>query len=147
MKHNLLVISLASLIFTACNTPETQITEQDVQAVRTIMQNQEDAWNDGDLESFMTGYHNSEDIRFSSSAGTTYGYNQLLKAYKKSFASKEAMGQLRFELDSIYTDRIPYIQVQGQWTIFRADTIGGRFVLTFEEQENEGWKIIEDHTW
>lgn len=110
-----------------------------------------DEWNDGDIEGFMEGYWKSEDLRFSTSNGTRYGWDNTLAGYQKSFPNRDDMGELSFEIDSIYTDRAPFISLAGKWKIQRSqlegeNNIGGKFILLFAKKDG-AWKIIEDHTW
>lgn len=136
------------LLISAClNKQEAQeIDKADVSEVLSVISEQQKAWNQGDIEAFMKGYWQSENLRFSGKYGTNYGWQSTLDSYRKSFPNRDDMGKLRFEIDTVYTDRLPFISVQGQWTIHRYDTIGGRFVLLFDQIQDE-WKIIEDHTW
>ena len=127
------------------NRASQEITLDDIEDVRKIMNLQTRAWNNGDHEGFMQAYWNSDSLRFCSRNGTQYGYNTTLEMYKKSFPNRDDMGVLLFEIDTVI-NRQPYLCVEGGWTIHRADTVGGRFVLLFERLNNE-WKIIEDHTW
>jgi hypothetical protein len=142
----LFLLSIGSLVY-SCVQPESSNQEEIRTAVQDVLNEQLIAWNEGDIEGFMQGYWNSEHLRFSSKQGTTYGYDKVLQSYKKSFPDRDDMGKLYFGIDSIYLDRLPFVMVEGAWTIHRYDTAGGRFVLTFSEVENGSWKIIEDHTW
>lgn len=145
MKFQLIAFSI---ILIACNPgiEPTEITTADEKAVVELLNQQIQAWNKGDYEGFMRGYWQSDSLRFCAKGGTRYGWNTTLNAYKKSFPKRDDMGTLRFEIDTIISSRPPYITVDGQWFIYRADTIGGNFVLLFEKKNNQ-WCIIEDHTW
>lgn len=137
-----------SVLLVACtsHTSDEQPNKNDVKQALSIISEQQTTWNKGEIESFMNGYWKSDSLRFSGKNGTNYGWNATLAAYQKSFPNRDDMGKLHFEIDTVYIDRAPYISIEGQWTIHRYDTIGGRFVLLFEKI-NGDWKIIEDHTW
>lgn len=119
---------------------------EDIEEIKKILSNQEDAWNAGDHPGFMLAYWNNDNLRFVGSSGVSYGYQTLLNMYQNSFPTSERMGQLQFSLDSFYTERYPMISVDGHWQLNRKDTVGGHFVLVFEKKDGE-WKITEDHTW
>ena len=53
--------------------------KSDDTSIREVMQQQQDAWNKGDIESFMTGYWNSDSLMFIGSSGVTYGYKNTLE--------------------------------------------------------------------
>lgn len=127
-------------------TQESSFTETDELEIRKVIHMQVEAWNSGSLEGFMEGYWKSDSLRFCSSNGTTYGWQKVLHNYQRSFNTKEKMGHLDLQIDSIFTSRHPVISLDGRWIVERSDTIQGHFVLTFEKIENE-WKITEDHTW
>ncbi|MDA0682557.1 MAG: DUF4440 domain-containing protein, partial [Bacteroidetes bacterium] len=42
-------------------------------AIKSILHKQQIAWNSGDIDAFMQGYWNSEDLEFSSENGITKG--------------------------------------------------------------------------
>ena len=62
---------------------------------------QENAWNIGDLNSFMMGYHNSDELVFSGKKGPTYGWNNIKQRYLNSYPNAEIMGKLSFDVKKI----------------------------------------------
>ena len=144
----LLILSLA-----ACNFGNTteQPSDQDITEVTNVLMTQLKEWNKGDIVGFMQGCWKSDELRFCTENGTRYGWDNTLAGYQKSFPNRDDMGKLSFEIDSIYTDRAPFISLSGNWEIVRQNligenTIGGKFILLFAKKDGE-WKIIEDHTW
>ena len=145
MKYISILIVIAIAACTSSSKQE-KTTQKDIKEVEQILQNQLDAWNQGDHLGFMQGYWKSDSMRFCGRNGTSYGWQKTLEMYQKSFPNRDDMGKLIFEIDTIIGDKPPYITVDGKWEIQRSDTIGGCFVLLFAQKNNE-WKIIEDHTW
>lgn len=47
-----------------------------------VMTDQQSAWNDGNIEGFMQGYWNSEEMMFIGKNGPTYGWQKTLNNYK-----------------------------------------------------------------
>jgi hypothetical protein len=67
-------------------------------AVRRILEEQNAAWNRGDIESFMNGYWKNDSLMFVGKSGVTYGWTNTLKSYKKNYPDTAAMGRLIFTL-------------------------------------------------
>ena len=64
MKNILLLLSLVLL-----SSFNTAILNDDENAIRKVMADQQEAWNNYDLEGFMQGYWKSEDLKFYGSGG------------------------------------------------------------------------------
>lgn len=117
-------------------------------AIKQVLIDQTAAWNQGDIDTFMHGYKNSPEITF---IGRTiaHGYQPILDRYKKSFATREAMGTLDFSDLTVKMLGRNYAVVTGKFHLARTAAGGGDasgvFSLIFE-REPEGWRIILDHT-
>lgn len=117
-------------------------------AVRQILQDQQSAWNRGDIDAFMRTYNNSPDTTF---IGTTIqrGYSAVLARYKKTYATRAAMGTLAFSDLYIQILSPNYAVATGKFHLTRAAKAGGDasgfFTLILQHQP-QGWKIILDHT-
>ena len=57
--------------------------------VTSIMQSQQDAWNRGDIDSFMVGYWESDSLLFIGKSGVNNGYQNTLSNYKKVTQTKK----------------------------------------------------------
>lgn len=114
--------------------------------IRKVMSDQAAAWNRGDIDGFMRGYWNSEDLVFVSGDSVTRGWRPTLERYKKSYDSREKMGTLTFsDLEITVLSRDAAV-VLGSWALAREkDNPHGKFTLTFR-RFREGWRIIMDHT-
>ncbi|MBK8302440.1 MAG: DUF3225 domain-containing protein [Chloracidobacterium sp.] len=116
-------------------------------AIRKIMDDQTAAWNRGDLNAFMSiGYWRSDKLKFVSGDRVTYGWQQTLDNYKKTYATKELMGTLTFsdlEIEVLSKDAA---FVTGSWHLKREkDDPKGKFTLLFRKFK-EGWRIVADHS-
>jgi len=112
------------------------------------MQEQEDAWNKGDLEGFMKHYWKSDSLRFIGKSGLNYGWQKTLDNYKKSYKNKEEMGTLKFTNKSLDIVGEHTIFVIGEWKLTRADSLGdlgGMYSLIWQ-QKNGKWVITTDHS-
>ena len=115
-------------------------------AIRAVLNAQRDAWNKGDIEGYMDGYERSETTVFVSGDNVTHGWQTVLERYKKSYNTREKMGELSFSDLEITMLSKDSAVVLGRWLLKRAsDEPHGRFTLIFKKTKN-GWKIIHDHT-
>ena len=115
-------------------------------AVTAVLNEQQAAWNRGDVDAFMKGYWNSPELTFSGSSGITRGWQPVMDRYRKNYPDQKAMGHLEFsELEVRPLGRDAAL-VLGRWHLKRdSDELGGVFTLVFERFP-EGWRIIHDHT-
>ncbi|MBP6311331.1 MAG: nuclear transport factor 2 family protein [Flavobacteriales bacterium] len=117
----------------------------DHSAIRVAMDEQQRAWNAGDIEAFMNSY--SDTICFISSKGTTCGRDGVTANYKRSYPDKASMGELNFGLNEIVPIGKEHAWVTGTWALARtADTLSGGFSLLWSN-ERQGWRIVRDHTY
>ena len=115
-------------------------------AIREVMQNQEKCWNVGDLDCFMEGYWKSEKLVFVGSRGLTYGWQNTLDNYKRSYPTPEKMGTLTFEILIIEPLSDDFWSVVGKWSLERKDdSPSGHFSLIFRRLGND-WVIVSDHS-
>lgn len=115
-------------------------------AIRKILEQQSAAWNKGDIEGFMKGYWENDSLMFIGKKGITYGWQNTLDNYKKSYPGNEAMGHLRFTIIQVKNLSEQYQQVTGQWQLQRnMGNLGGYFTLLFRKIKGR-WVIISDHS-
>ncbi len=107
---------------------------------------QQDAWNAGDIETFMQGYLNSDSLRFVGAGGEVRGWQSTLEKYQQGYPDREAMGTLSFELREIQMLGRKHALIFGAYTLEREnDQPTGLFTLIAENTE-DGWRLIHDHT-
>ena len=96
----------------------------------------------------MQGYWNSKDLRFITKRGIKFSYDSVANGYKKSYNTKEKMGELTFsKLQFFDLDNHQLKQVYGMWKVSKMnETDSGNFSLIFKKIDGN-WKIIVDHTW
>ncbi len=119
---------------------------QDKEAILKVLQTQEQAWNEGNVERFMQGYINSDSLLFVGHNGPTYGYQKVLANYKKNYPGKSGMGKLRFTIKKVDLLSDDTAFVMGAFNLTRdQDAPSGHFTLIFKKFA-DGWKIISDHS-
>ena len=118
----------------------------DKAAIKQVLKLQQNAWNNGSVDSFMLHYWNSPELRFVSKKGVSNGWQKVSDNYKKSYSNKEKMGKLEFDIKSIeLIDRLNAMVV-GAWTIQNNDgNPSGYFTLWFKKIKGK-WVIVLDHT-
>ena len=114
--------------------------------IREVMAQQEQCWNSGDLECFMEGYWESDQLVFIGSKGLTYGWNKTLENYKKGYPTPEKMGKLTFSIKVVEPLGEDFWFVIGGWHLARVDgDLEGHFSLIWRNIEGN-WKIVADHS-
>ena len=117
--------------------------------LEALMKTSEAAWNRGDLESFVLDYDDSPETTFIGRTVTRGSRQAILDRYRRSYATREAMGTLTF---SEMTARLIAADIAiliGRFELKRTPAGGGdtsgRFTLVWKRTP-DGWKIIHDHS-
>jgi ketosteroid isomerase-like protein len=132
----------ALLLLTACSP---SFTPSDEAAIRTVMAQQEAAWDRGDIPGFMEGY--SDTVCFLSRRGSTCGRDAVMGNYLSNYPDRATMGDLSFGIQELLPAGGRHAWLTGTWQLVRtADTLGGGFSLLWA-RESEGWRIVRDHTY
>ncbi|WP_426059290.1 YybH family protein [Hymenobacter sp. B1770] len=116
-------------------------------AIRQVLTTQTAAWNRGDIPGFMEGYWKSDSLVFLGRKGPTYGWQQTLDNYKKSYPDAAAMGQLDFSGLRVTVLNPDAAQVIGRWHLARpvAGDVQGHFLLVMRRVDGK-WVVAADHT-
>jgi ketosteroid isomerase-like protein len=140
-------VLIFSLFLVCFSQRDTEIDQGKIQSgIRAVLDAQVTAWNTGNIDAFMEGYHRSEKMRFVSSSGASYGWEPVRDRYKNRYPDKKTMGTLGFsELDVSVLSNDAAL-VFGRWRLKREeDEPGGLFTLLFRKIESD-WRIVHDHT-
>ncbi len=143
MKHIYFVFAL--LLFNCNNNTEQKDTfETDKAEILKVLNLQEDAWNNHDLEGFMQGYWKSDSLKFYGSSGLTKGWKNTLNNYKKGYPTKTESGTLNFVINDISKIENDNYWVMGEYHLKRdISNADGVFIIIFKKINGE-WKIIAD---
>jgi len=117
-------------------------------AVEKVLHLQQDAWNHGDLEGFMSGYWNSPELTFFSGAKMSSGWRATIERYRKTYQGEgREMGHLEFSDLNVQVLSADAAFVRGAWELTLSDgkKPHGLFTLVFRKFP-EGWRIVHDHT-
>lgn len=130
-------------MFPATGSRAQQAPEQ---AIRQLMKQQTEAWNQGNIRSFMDTYWQSDSLLFIGKNGVTYGWRATLDRYKRSYPDTAAMGQLQFNLLEFKQLAPDLCFLVGKWHLQRtAGDLQGHFTLLIRRVKG-AWKIIADHS-
>lgn len=141
------------LLLLSCNisnTNDIDTIKQDtyeINLIKNTLTTQEKYWNEGNIEGFMQGYWNSEELIFTSAGHKlSYGWKNTFNRYKESYPTKESMGILRFKILNLKLNTKNTATLKGKWELIREkDHPSGVFWLDLKKFEND-WLIIKDST-
>jgi len=141
MRKSLFTIVIMLLVVSVLNAQSK--TEK---KIINLLHQQDESWNKGDIEGFMTTYWSNDSLMFIGKSGVTYGWKNTMNNYKKGYPNTEAMGKLNFNLIQIKKLSRKYYHVTGKWHLTR--TVGdlqGHFTLLLKKIKGK-WLIISDHS-
>jgi len=149
------LFALSFFILTSCiNNNETSkntfksTDSNEIESIKKMLTDQQKCWNNGDIDGFMEGYWNSEELIFTSAKHLpAYGWQNTLERYKNSYPTKESMGELKFEFLNVKINSdSTTAQLKGCWELIRKeDNPKGEFWLDLKKF-NDNWLIIKDST-
>ena len=153
MKKYLFILGLA-LVTVNCISVRADVGDVIVQndtdyvivkaAIAKVMNDQEIAWNNGDLEGFMQGYWKSDSLKFYGSNGLTKGWQNTLDNYMRGYPTKAETGTLNFVINDVSKIEGDNYWVMGEYHLKRdVGDADGVFIIIFKMINGE-WKIIAD---
>lgn len=147
--HKPIFLLLAALAF----APLAHAADESA-AIRALLAAQQEDWNRGDIDHFVTAYKDAPDTTFIG-AKVRQGYARILESYKKNYATKDQMGTLTYSDIDVRLLPCPdgqshYAAVTGRFHLDRsahgtAAKDDGVFSLLWEKTAS-GWKIVLDHS-
>jgi uncharacterized protein (TIGR02246 family) len=115
-------------------------------AIRRLLEEQEQAWNEGDLEGFMGGYWDSPELVFTSGGSVHRGFDDLARRYRETYGTGAEMGRLTFSNLEVHPLGDSAAWALGGWALeHRGESLGGVFTLILR-RFGETWRIAHDHT-
>jgi uncharacterized protein (TIGR02246 family) len=148
MRAALLALALAAAVAPACRAEPhpTAPTAEDEAEIRAVIERQKQAWNRGDIEAFMQGYHRSPELLFTSGGKIRRGFDETLARYQEKYVAGNAMGHLELsevELQPVGADGAVAL---GRWKLTETPAAGeGVFTLVLTRVDGK-WGIVHDHT-
>ena len=134
-----------TIIFLSLTSPALAQSSTQKEVI-ALLHEQDACWNRGDLDGFMQTYWQSDSLMFIGKSGVTYGWQNTLNNYKRSYPDLAAMGTLRFDIIHFENISPNYCSVVGKWHLTRtAGNLEGHFMLLLKKIRGK-WKIIADHS-
>ena len=119
--------ALPGYLSRAAELVESYLDEQDQIAIRNILTQQAEAWNNGDMEGYLAGYYPDERTVMISSSGVRNGFEEIAARYRKSYPAGQ-MGELDFDQLSFEALRPDLYQVLGRYHVHYAGKRGSEAV-------------------
>ena len=147
------LFTLFLLVFLSCNMNNSNTVNtinqdpNDINAIKKMLSNQQECWNNGDIDGFMQGYWQSEKLIFTSLRHKpAYGWNNTLERYKSSYPTKSSMGELKFQILDLKLISKTTATLKGKWELIREkDNPNGIFWLDIDKFDKD-WLITKDST-
>ncbi len=119
---------------------------KDEMYILNTLKEQVAAWNDGNINRYMQTYWQSDSLIFIGKSGVTYGWQQTLANYEKTYPDTASMGILDIGIIEIKRLSVLYFHVTGKWKLTRfKGNLEGHFTLLFKRIKNK-WLIVSDHS-
>ncbi len=142
LKLPLCLLSL--FIAMALSTAQSSRAET---AINEVFAKQANAWNEGDIQTFMKSYWKSPDLEFLSGSGPVYGWQNTLERYLKRYPDRQAMGKLDFEIVKMDRRSAKVYSVIGKYHLTRTglNNLEGYFLIIIRKMKGQ-WMIVADST-
>ena len=118
-------------------------TRQQLDVTKVVLA-QENAWNKGDLEAYLSFYKQSDEVEAILN-GPIHGFPAIRKAFQTSFPSRSAMGLLEQSNVEVRELGPNFALALGHYKLNRARKDGGEaegnFTEIFEKTE-QGWRLV-----
>ena len=125
---------------------QNKISVKDSLSIMKVMSFQQDAWNQGDIDSFMEGYLKSDELVFSGKSGPVYGWENTKNRYYSSYPNTKVMGKLNFTIKKIRSVSLNIAYLIGEYYLKRSfEDSYGHFTLLWKKIDSN-WLIVSDHT-
>lgn len=129
-----------------CSKRDESFGDIDKVAILKTLQDQQDAWNEGNTEKFMEGYWKSDSLQFIASKAINFGWQTTLDNYKMNYPDTVAMGKLRFEILKVNPVSADAAYLTGKFFLKRSmGDVDGIFTLVLRKIEGQ-WVVVYDHT-
>lgn len=118
-------------------------TRQQLDVVKIVLAQQE-AWNKGDLDGYLSHYRNSPDTQ-AVLATLVRGMDNVRNAYRASFPNRDAMGAIEDTEVEVKPLGESFAIATGRYHLTRSRKAGGNvdgtFIEVFEKTD-AGWQIV-----
>ena len=141
------LLTLAVPVFSSGRDADSEKRDSDARRqITRVLEVQKQAWNDGDINAFMSHYWKSDELTFSSGGQIVRGWDATLKRYRDRYPTSREMGKLDFDQLEVTLLGESAALVLGHWELQRdPQPVGGSFSIVLRRFDGR-WLIIHDHT-
>ena len=143
-----MAVLAAMIVLAALRVGPGRAEDDQVLAIRRVLDAQVESWNRGDLDGFLEGYQHGPGVVFQSGAERFDGFDAMRSRYRKTYqAEGREMGKLAFSGLDVVVLGPDAAMVRGRWQLTLSDgkRPAGLFTLILRKLP-EGWRIVHDHT-
>lgn len=139
-------LPMAAALVIGCAGSERPLADPTPE-IRAMLVRSADAWNAGDLDTFLDDYADDSTTSFMAGGGPRYGFDWIRSHYAPRFEPGAHRDSLRFTHVHARPLGPDYAMATARFVLFSADstTASGPFTLVLH-RVNGRWKIIHDHT-
>lgn len=146
LKYMLVMLCLAVGLMQGYSQKGKKFTAADKQGILQTLRDQQNAWNEGNMEKFMTGYWKSDSMQFIGKRGINFGWQTTLDNYKNGYPDTVAMGKLSFDILRINPISADAAWLTGRFYLKRSiGDASGIFTLVLRKIDGK-WLVVYDHT-
>lgn len=143
-----LLFTLACALTFAVRAPAQIQDSKATAAIQSVLDQQVESWNHGDVDGFMNGYWHSPELIYVSNKKVVKGWETLLDKYRQQLKGNGVeMGKL--ELTEVKIDILDHkaALVWGSYRVATSDgnDRGGFYTLAMRRFP-EGWRTVYDRT-
>lgn len=114
--------------------------------IRGVLDAQQAAWNEGDIEAFMAAYWNSPKLRLVSGTTVTKGWKKILRRYRDRYGDNGDFGVLAFSGVDVTVLEDDVALVVGRYAVDQGGPPAtGAFSLVMKRFDGL-WRIVHDHS-
>ncbi len=139
-------VAVLALLLAGCS-PGRPPPSDPTGVVEAMLGASADAWNRGDLGSFVSDYADDSTTTFMSRSQVQYGFDWIRNNYAPRFEPGVQRDSLRFESVAARALGSDHLLATARFVLLHADSVtaSGPFTLVLKRVGGE-WKIIHDHT-
>ncbi len=134
------------MVFTLPLFGQNPLTSKDEGLIKKALFKQQEDWNRGDIDAFMEGYLESDNIVFNGASGPQYGWREIKERYLSTYPDRAAMGSLTFGISRLYGIEKSIAILVGSFHLQReVGDLEGFFTLVWKKVDGT-WYVLSDHT-
>ncbi len=112
--------------------------------IRSVLAANAAAWNEGNLDAFMSGYADANDVSLVKDGAVAKGWSQVRKAYGEDIAAGGEMGRLSFDTLDIQLTAADVATATGRYGLERSAGASSGVVTLVMKRIDGRWRIVQE---